>query len=99
MMRRPPRSTQSRSSAASDVYKRQVLSATQIRRQSLLKQFPHEQISELAHEHSVAAFSCKNLTIAKSFIKKSRKRFGTDFRANNHLKTCPWRHHFWDLLQ
>src|SRR5450756_2829732 len=31
MIRRPPRSTQSRSSAASDVYKRQVITPTQAR--------------------------------------------------------------------
>src|SRR5450756_2956931 len=32
MMRRPPRSTQSRSSAASDVYKRQVIELTSLKR-------------------------------------------------------------------
>src|SRR5450756_1571767 len=40
MIRRPPRSTQSRSSAASDVYKRQVG-----RRQGLLREADHQSLS------------------------------------------------------
>eukprot|EP00657_Telonema_sp_P-1_P012048 TRINITY_DN8185_c0_g1_i1.p1 TRINITY_DN8185_c0_g1~~TRINITY_DN8185_c0_g1_i1.p1 ORF type:complete len:132 (+),score=85.87 TRINITY_DN8185_c0_g1_i1:82-477(+) len=59
MIRRPPRSTQSRSSAASDVYKRQVQMFEEARSQqdmeAFRKQHAEEERVRLAHEAKEAA--------------------------------------------
>src|SRR5450756_2435140 len=49
MRPRPPRSTQSRSSAASDVYKRQLLESLEVREQLLV----HEVAEVVAHQRPV----------------------------------------------
>src|SRR5450756_3188497 len=76
MIRRPPRSTQSRSSAASDVYKRQVqrLSETKIRN---------------THLDSIA---CKDFPGFQGRAKHRPQRNNGDITPFRHKSTSPGNH-------
>src|SRR5450756_3185645 len=76
MIRRPPRSTQSRSSAASDVYKRQIIRL----HKSLAKKFP------AARSRTVAAGVKVGMLI--SAVANGPKNIGIFPERTNELKTC-----------
>src|SRR5450756_3236943 len=59
MIRRPPRSTQSRSSAASDVYKRQPLYRVSTGKQTLYAQ------SEKEREAAIKKLNAKNISVQR----------------------------------
>src|SRR5680860_946804 len=79
MIRRPPRSTQSRSSAASDVYKRQVITSEIVDQSAGLRKNRIERSPPLPRP----VFSPPRKARLNSGIKQPRDRLETGVRADH----------------
>eukprot|EP00831_Metopus_contortus_P074983 TRINITY_DN68588_c0_g1_i2.p1 TRINITY_DN68588_c0_g1~~TRINITY_DN68588_c0_g1_i2.p1 ORF type:complete len:140 (-),score=25.15 TRINITY_DN68588_c0_g1_i2:3-422(-) len=87
MIRRPPRSTQGVSSAASDVYKRQVVKGIKDRKIKIGRSHDCDMKindSSVSRSHSFLSFNGEHF-----FIEDNNSKFGTLIKAPRELKLEP----------